>query len=165
MDRLIQRLRAWIAVFGKASLRDFRPAHDLAAREQARMLLFAALVGLAVGMPPMASASCSDDPVRLLRRDIRVPDRRSAEPALVAGPGRASGGRHSSGAFPEVHHAGRPGLRVSLTSSRPACITTGACRSGRVWVQHSPACFQSDPARPLAGKARWCTWADRWPVC
>jgi CIC family chloride channel protein len=49
MDRLIQRLRAWIAVFGKASLRDFRPAHDLAAREQARMLLFAALVGLAVG--------------------------------------------------------------------------------------------------------------------
>lgn len=49
MDWLIQRLRAWIAVFGKPSLRDFRPAHDLAAREQAKMLLFAATIGLAVG--------------------------------------------------------------------------------------------------------------------
>jgi len=49
MGWLIQRLRAWITVFGKPSLRDFRPTHDLAAREQLKMLLFAAAVGLAVG--------------------------------------------------------------------------------------------------------------------
>ncbi|WP_417515709.1 chloride channel protein [Minwuia sp.] len=49
MAALIQRLREWIGVFGKRSLRDFRPRKDLAAREQMTMLLFASVVGLAVG--------------------------------------------------------------------------------------------------------------------
>lgn len=49
MDWLIQRLRAWVAVFGRSSLRDFRQVHEMAAGDQIRILMFAAVVGLAVG--------------------------------------------------------------------------------------------------------------------
>ncbi|WP_416898038.1 MAG: chloride channel protein [Minwuia sp.] len=43
------RARAWTARFLKQTLRDFRPAQDVSAREQMLMLVFAALIGLAVG--------------------------------------------------------------------------------------------------------------------
>lgn len=46
---LIQRLRAWIAVFGRSSLSDFHSFGEMGARGQLTILLLAGLIGLAVG--------------------------------------------------------------------------------------------------------------------